>query len=328
MGLLVGCLSPVEDIQLASLPASTEHILTDFNAIDSALLQLSRQQQITPDRLCKAIDSIGQNDVEKAYAICSWLACNMHYDNHAFKTGQHPNQSAESVWKRGKGVCTGLSNLVVSLCSELDIEARVIKGYAKGESYFKNFDLNEAGHAWNKIKLNGKWELFDLTWSLKSCEHADNWFFVDPVEFGFTHLPFDVREQHVTLPISKTEFEALPVWLPEDFRTGMNAKQVLASFRSKEYAICGYPYQDVKWVAAPYQHDSVLHFEIKAPSNYQFRYFSRGQNRFEFFESNGETHTLQLSSPAKHFSILFRNPAKEQEEYLASYSTVSKHEKD
>lgn len=56
----------------------------------------------------------------------------------------------------GKAVCVGYAEVVKNVFACIGIEARVIGGFEK--------DPQKRGHAWNQIKIDGKWYNLDLTW--------------------------------------------------------------------------------------------------------------------------------------------------------------------
>lgn len=64
--------------------------------------------------------------------------------------------SADSVFLLNKGVCNSYARAFALLLKEAGIACRRVGGYAFGDP--------NAGHAWNAVRINGKWYLFDLTW--------------------------------------------------------------------------------------------------------------------------------------------------------------------
>lgn len=101
----------------------------------------------------------GMDDYEKALSIFDWVANTGCYDYDAY----YNNSSTENSCYYLEGmfldenhtvVCDGLSKAYSLLCNMEGIDCLRIMGTASG-----------GGHAWNKVKLSGKWYVVDLTWT-------------------------------------------------------------------------------------------------------------------------------------------------------------------
>ena len=107
---------------------------------------------------------------------------------------------------------------------EAGIEARKLSGFAKGYSYSHEnpFTINsKTNHAWNAVKINGKWYLLDSTWGSgnvnKNKEYEANfteyYFLPEPEMLIKTHYPYDKSNmeesekwQLLEHPVSLEEF--------------------------------------------------------------------------------------------------------------------------
>ena len=139
-----------------------------------------------------------------ARSIYTWVALNISYDQKSVVIPEKSEQSAVFVWMSRSAVCEGYANLFAEMCQAAGIESRVINGYVKE---FAGGDLNFPNHAWNSVKINGKWELLDVTWASVNNEgmmrsnpdmsrdyifhKLDHFFMVNPNRMIFTHLPED-----------------------------------------------------------------------------------------------------------------------------------------
>src|SRR5208283_1618387 len=96
-----------------------------------------------------------------------------------------------------------------------------INGYAKGIGYRKGSIFSATNHAWNAIKIDGRWRLFDSTWGggygtgihgklVTVKRFNDFWFDTDPKAFIFSHLPEEAKWQLNEVSISKSQFEKFP----------------------------------------------------------------------------------------------------------------------
>lgn len=116
--------------------------------------------------LSAAITAGKTSDKEKFDAILSWVVSNIRYDYRRYHSGKafSSNRSLSQMLKRRKGICTDYTNLMDSLCIYAGLQNVTVTGYVKEV----NFDVNDQvyfdNHAWNAVKLNGVWYLYDATW--------------------------------------------------------------------------------------------------------------------------------------------------------------------
>ncbi|WP_300663400.1 transglutaminase-like domain-containing protein [Fluviicola sp.] len=116
--------------------------------------------------LSAAIVNGKNTDKEKFDAILSWVVNNIKYDSRRYNSGKAflSNRSLKRTLRRRKGICTDYAALMDSLCFYAGLQNVTITGYVKEV----NFDVNDPvyfdNHAWNAVKLNGSWFLYDPTW--------------------------------------------------------------------------------------------------------------------------------------------------------------------
>lgn len=103
------------------------------------------------------------SDTEKAKAIFNWVANNIKYPDHYYESDAYGSymvftepdyRDAFRGFHTRTGVCetyAGLSQLMLNLAGIPNV---FIEGYAKN-----------GAHAWNAVRLNGAWLLFDATWN-------------------------------------------------------------------------------------------------------------------------------------------------------------------
>ena len=104
-------------------------------------------------------------ELEKVRALFTWVAVNISYDAAAYNSGIYADYSAENVLLTRKAVCEGYSNILNALCNAVDIECEKVVGYSKGYGYKNGATFSETDHAWNVIKIDNTWKLFDATWA-------------------------------------------------------------------------------------------------------------------------------------------------------------------
>lgn len=177
-------------------------------------------------------------DILKVRALFKWITLHIQYDearlNTVLETGQRERHEftassaeglaaqkkemietfIETTLREKKGVCQDYAYLFQAMCSEVGLEAEFIRGFGR----FSASSIGElparANHAWNAVKIDGRWRLFDVTWStgmgMEGGDYGDGFFMVDPEIFIMTHYPDDSRWQLLESPIDKKSFAFLP----------------------------------------------------------------------------------------------------------------------
>ena len=101
--------------------------------------------------LCKDLET----EEEKVLAIYDFVANHVDYDYQKAKTVQRgylPNP--DETLATGKGICFDYSVLMAAMIRTQDIPVKVVIGNVVPENIL---------HAWNRVYLDGKWELLDAT---------------------------------------------------------------------------------------------------------------------------------------------------------------------
>lgn len=241
--------------------------------------ELDNYARNTPETQAKSISTLANylnkaahNDVQKTRLAFTWIATHVKYDAEGFNTDNITNEGCEAttVLKKRVAVCEGYSNLFAELGTAMGLEVVKITGYAKGWAYDASEGFDKSNHAWNAVKVDGKWKLLDATWGSGYAVEAkpgDNkhikavtkfdpyWFDVDPQEFIFSHLPEENKWQLLGNPISMKQYAGMP-WLMDDFfKMGFNSNQVFndaLSGKTKDFAET-YPIEfPTKFVSMPY----------------------------------------------------------------------------
>lgn len=92
-----------------------------------------------------------KTDEEKSKAIFLWMINNISYDAEAyFENPKNPRYySSLETLQNKEALCSGYANLNAALHRSIGLEAKVVYG---------------EGHAWNEVKINGKWQEQDPTY--------------------------------------------------------------------------------------------------------------------------------------------------------------------
>lgn len=96
----------------------------------------------------------GMSTREKIKAVHDWLIRNVKYDYDSYLRGEIPkiSHTSEGALLRGIAVCDGYSKAMKKILNRLGIPCEIVIGKCNG-----------AGHAWNIVKVDGKWLYVDVT---------------------------------------------------------------------------------------------------------------------------------------------------------------------
>ncbi|MDR1678875.1 MAG: hypothetical protein LBR81_03770 [Prevotellaceae bacterium] len=209
-------------------------VTTAVNAqIDTATIQ-KRAAQVSSkgksvEQLAESLSADNFNETSKVIAISYWVATNISYDYKGYLEGRPEVWTPEEVLRKRKALCGEYAELFKQLCTFAGMQAEVVGGYVKEEDFIEGDTLFRSNHAWNAVKVDGVWQLFDLTWAAGKIQPAKQtfkkntaglfgipyrqklvyrkqfnpeWIFAQPQKMIFTHLPempaFQMLEETLT----------------------------------------------------------------------------------------------------------------------------------
>jgi len=246
-GLLPGArpmkkmISPV----LLLLLLISQTIFAQFESLDAKVRQYPTFTDA--DKLAVRINADFGSDLEKARAIYTWIATNIHYDMKAFYAQQNgviafssttPEDRIQKerafrlnlvkkTMRSGKAICEGYASLFTYLCAQTGLKAVIVPGTSK-TSYAEIGKIpTEGDHTWNAVQIDGKWQLIDVTWAagvVKGDEKKftpyfnDAYFCTDPELFFLNHYPDDKR--WLLTNKSPQDFAELPFYYPTYLQKG------------------------------------------------------------------------------------------------------------
>lgn len=210
--------------------------LNPFSLIDKHVRNCPYSIKHDIKLLANYFQIVAQSDLEKARAIYVWITENISYDDDAYNSKVYGDYSSEAVLFSKKAVCSGFSNVFSSLGKQMNLKIKKVSGYSKGYSYSIGERFTNTNHAWNIIKINGNWRIFDATWGqgngrnvngilISEKKFDDYWFNVDPYEAIFSHLPQDKSFAKVIPDLSLSEYEEFPKIDKGYFKLGFDAKE-------------------------------------------------------------------------------------------------------
>lgn len=172
------------------------------------------------ERLAKALTAPYKDDLSKVRSIYTWITQYISYDYDVLNERIKKAKNNTEVIRRKRGICADYSSLFEELCSKAGIEALYITGYAKGAGYEKGEfvrDNGKANHAWNVVKIEGKWYLIECTWAASLKRFRNFYFLANPLHLIYTHCPEFSEHQFFSETIDLQTFENLPDLYPDSF---------------------------------------------------------------------------------------------------------------
>ena len=208
----------------------------DFTKADSIAESIVLEDLPLPD-LAQQLTQDLPTEAEKARAIYMWIAGNVRYDCKKFHNRETPRfvgATKEEVeekieayrqkilnraFERRKGVCEDYSLLFNMFCKEVGLEAVQIVGNAR--DFHKPYRKSLGGsHAWNGVKIEGKWYLLDATWGAGYTNNettrfyrrlSPGYFMIAPELLIQTHFPEDKEWQLLEKPLDQKAFADQPI---------------------------------------------------------------------------------------------------------------------
>lgn len=223
-------------------------VTSDYSEVDAYIRNAPKSYKHA-EEIASYIMEKPSSEIEKARMIYVWLAENIAYDDAGYNSKKLGDNSAEEVLRTRVGVCAGYANAFQSIGEKVGLEIIKIIGCAKGYDYESDISDNveeSSNHAWNAIRIDGTWAIYDATWGsgagmtnkkgklVSVKEFTGDWFQVDPKIAIYTHFPINDAQQYLEKPIAFLRYTEMPRIGPEAFkRQWLNPDEVLLMAQSK-----------------------------------------------------------------------------------------------
>ena len=179
--------------------------------ITSSSNNTTKEEQLGKEIVNKIIKS-GMSDFDKVKAINDYMIKNVRYDMDNYLNNTIPDISytALGALEKKVAVCSGYAKTFRLLANCAGLEATYIIG-----------DTPEGYHAWNQVKVDGKWYNIDVTWNDGDYEIHEKghyacscyqYFLLSNEDFNKSHRP----EGKVNNTGSSRDFEAYKKGCPYD----------------------------------------------------------------------------------------------------------------
>ena len=141
--------------------------------------------------IVKKIIKSGMSDYEKVKAINDYMILNVSYDMENYKKNTIPYESytALGALEKKVAVCSGYAKMFRLVASEAGLEVTYVTG-----------DTPYGSHAWNQVKVDGKWYNIDVTWNDGDYEKKENghyycgcyeYFLLSNEDFNKSHIAYN-----------------------------------------------------------------------------------------------------------------------------------------
>ncbi len=284
---------------------------SDFQKIDLYALKTPAGVETDISALSEYLIEPAVNDWEKIRSIYTWICSNISYDMGVYRGRIDIETKSEDVLNSRSSVCSGYANLFNDLCIQAGLESVVISGFAKGLSYSDGDDVSKANHAWNAVKIDNEWHLFDSTWSsgevkgfAQNDNYSDYWFNTDPEEFIYSHFPEKDQWQLLDPPVIRNTFTSWPDNVERLYKMGISIENFQEYYNSSDYN--GIP-RTYYWGQAPIEEAQIplnpflspgesYHFQIKAPHFYGL--FLINNDKWIPLIKSGDTYSIDFKPKA------------------------------
>lgn len=180
----------------------------NYSYLDSFAVNIPDSLTYSPVKLTNYINSNFVKTEEKVRILYVWITTKIKYQEKLVDSLKNEDLVIYSL-KTRSGKCKNYSALLTSLCNLMDIEAYSILGYTK---LAKNVNTNN-DHAWNVIKFDKNYYLFDPTWDanilkFNPTEYYNDFHYYkqDSSCFIKSHMPYDPVMQIKYYPITHKDY--------------------------------------------------------------------------------------------------------------------------
>jgi transglutaminase/protease-like cytokinesis protein 3 len=152
-----------------------------------------------PISLAKHMRAEYSNDNDYVRELYLWTINNIVYTENIIDTFQDEDLVFYAL-KSKTGKCKNYSAVITSLCQLVGIEAYSVLGYVQVDGEIQT----DRDHAWNIVKIDSTYYLFDPTWDSQNWGY--NYYKKNGKDFIVDHMPYDPMMQLLNFPITHTQF--------------------------------------------------------------------------------------------------------------------------
>lgn len=148
-------------------------------------LSTASQEAAVTSQVKSVLSSLGigrmENEYEIVKAIHDYVTQHVSYDHETLEDDSPGKYTAYNALIKGTAVCQGYANLIYRMMRESGLMVRLVGGSSFGEP-----------HAWNIVRLNGKYYNLDSTWDAGVSPDGYQYFLINKDVFDRTHFRDDL----------------------------------------------------------------------------------------------------------------------------------------
>jgi transglutaminase/protease-like cytokinesis protein 3 len=178
----------------------------NYSELDSFAINIPDSLTHSPPELANYISSNFTKTDDKVRIVYVWITTHIKYQETIVDSLKNDDLVIYAL-KTRSGICKNYSALLTSLCKLMKIEAYSVLGYTKQ----KNRVETKNDHAWNIIKIDNTFYLYDPTYDAGRIlyspkELSYNYYKQDSMSFILSHMPYDPVMQLKQCPITHKGF--------------------------------------------------------------------------------------------------------------------------
>lgn len=213
-----------------------ENNMAVFEVIDETAKTAAKDNYKTFSNLVRFLVGRCASELDKARAIFRYITEKKFNHRSWFLYYPEEGNTRGAPTELLRGVEFGIETkalLFKRMCAYAGLHAIVIKGYCKAKDYkpAEEFVDNRWRNAWNAVYVAGGWRLVQPNWAAMQVNtkaaretrqiYQDHYFLTDADKFIFEFFPKAAEHQFLEHPITKEEFEQLPLLRSTFFHFGL-----------------------------------------------------------------------------------------------------------
>jgi len=213
-----------------------ENNMAVFEVIDETAKTAATENYSTFSNLVRVLVGRCASELDKARAIFRYITEKKFNHRSWFLYYPEEGNTRGAPTELLRGVEFGIETkalLYKRMCAYAGLHAIVIKGFCKAKDYkpAEEFVDNRWRNAWNAVYVAGGWRLVQPNWAAMQVNtkaaretrqiYQDHYFLTDADKFIFEFFPKAAEHQFLEHPITKNEFEELPLLRSTFFHFGL-----------------------------------------------------------------------------------------------------------
>jgi len=213
-----------------------ENNMNVFETVDETAKEAAKTEYHTFSSLVRVLIKYCTSELDKARAIFRYITEKKFEHRNWFLFYPEEGNTRGAPTDLLRGVEFGIETkalLYKRMCAYAGLHAIVIKGFCKAKEYkpSEEFVDNRWRNAWNAVYVAGGWRLVQPNWAAMQVQtkaaretrqiYQDHYFLTDPDKFIFEFFPLAAEHQFLEHPITRDEFEQLPLLRSTFFHFGL-----------------------------------------------------------------------------------------------------------